>query len=104
MCVCLRTQDIEFTVQEGKLFMLQCRSGKRTGGAAVKIAVDLVNEKLVTPDQAIMMVCGEHTYTQYGMRTLCCARELIKLSVSSKSLYMPIIYVKSWRVMCVAGA
>jgi pyruvate,orthophosphate dikinase len=35
-------QDIEFTVQEGKLYMLQTRSGKRTGVSAVKIAVDLV--------------------------------------------------------------
>ena len=36
------TQDIEFTVQEGQLYMLQTRGGKRTGAAAVKIAVDLV--------------------------------------------------------------
>ena len=38
-------QDMEFTVQEGKLFMLQCRNGKRTGPAAVKMAVDMVAEK-----------------------------------------------------------
>ncbi|KAL6761223.1 Pyruvate/Phosphoenolpyruvate kinase-like domain-containing protein [Haematococcus lacustris] len=53
-------QDIEFTVQEGKLFMLQCRSGKRTGAAAVKIAVDAVAEGLVTPEQAICMVEPTH--------------------------------------------
>jgi hypothetical protein len=41
-------QDIEFTIQEGKLFMLQTRNGKRGGEAAVKIAVDLVNEGLIT--------------------------------------------------------
>ncbi|KAJ9534507.1 hypothetical protein QJQ45_022143, partial [Haematococcus lacustris] len=52
--------DIEFTVQEGKLFMLQCRSGKRTGAAAVKIAVDAVAEGLVTPEQAICMVEPTH--------------------------------------------
>jgi pyruvate,orthophosphate dikinase len=46
-------QDIEFTVQEGKLFLLQTRHGKRTGHAAVKIAVDLVGEGLATTDQAI---------------------------------------------------
>jgi pyruvate, orthophosphate dikinase len=46
-------------VQEGKLFMLQCRGGKRTGAAAVKIAVDMVDEGLVTPDQAVLMV-GAH--------------------------------------------
>ncbi|MEW5852541.1 MAG: pyruvate, phosphate dikinase [Myxococcota bacterium] len=47
-------QDIEFTVQEGRLFMLQTRSGKRTGPAAVRIAVDMVNEKLVTPEDAVL--------------------------------------------------
>ncbi|MBI4951825.1 MAG: pyruvate, phosphate dikinase [Myxococcales bacterium] len=46
-------QDIEFTVQEGKFFMLQTRHGKRTGAAAVKIAVDLVREGLVTEDEAV---------------------------------------------------
>lgn len=38
----IRSQDIEFTVQEGKLYVLQCRSGKRTAKAAVKVAVDMV--------------------------------------------------------------
>ncbi|MFO0612143.1 MAG: pyruvate, phosphate dikinase [Polyangiaceae bacterium] len=47
-------QDIEFTVQEGRLFMLQTRHGKRTGAAALKIAVDLVREGLVTKDEAVM--------------------------------------------------
>jgi len=47
-------QDIEFTVQEGRLFMLQTRSGKRTGTAAVKIAVDLVREGLVTEEEAVL--------------------------------------------------
>jgi len=46
-------QDIEFTVQEGKLFLLQTRHGKRTGHAAVKIAVDLVREGLVDIDRAV---------------------------------------------------
>jgi pyruvate,orthophosphate dikinase len=49
-------QDIEFTVQEEKLFMLQCRSGKRTGPAAFKVAVDLVDEGLVSKNQAVLMV------------------------------------------------
>ncbi|MDR3155202.1 MAG: pyruvate, phosphate dikinase [Deltaproteobacteria bacterium] len=47
-------QDIEFTIQEGKLWMLQCRNGKRTGTAALRIAVDLVREKLITPQEAVM--------------------------------------------------
>jgi pyruvate,orthophosphate dikinase len=46
-------QDIEFTVQQGKLWMLQTRSGKRTAKAALKIAVDMANEGLITQDEAI---------------------------------------------------
>jgi pyruvate, orthophosphate dikinase len=53
-------QDIEFTIQEGKLFMLQTRNGKRGGEAAVKIAVDLVAEGLITKEQAIQKVLPEH--------------------------------------------
>jgi pyruvate,orthophosphate dikinase len=49
-------QDFEFTVQESKLYMLQTRNGKRTGQAAVKIAVDMVEEGLVSKEQALMMV------------------------------------------------
>ncbi len=52
-------QDIEFTVQENKLYMLQCRTGKRFGVAAVKIAVDLVKEKLITKKEAILRVQPE---------------------------------------------
>lgn len=46
-------QDIEFTVQEGRLFILQTRNGKRTGPAAVKIAVDMVDEELISKEDAI---------------------------------------------------
>ena len=49
-------QDMEFTIEEGKLFMLQCRNGKRTGAAAIKIAVDLVNEGLITKEEALLRV------------------------------------------------
>ncbi|MBY0423516.1 MAG: pyruvate, phosphate dikinase, partial [Parvularculaceae bacterium] len=49
-------QDIEFTVQDGKLWMLQTRNGKRTARAALKIAVDLCREGLVTEDEAILRV------------------------------------------------
>ena len=49
-------QDMEFTVEEGKLFMLQCRNGKRTGAAAIKMAVDMVAEKLITKEQALLRV------------------------------------------------
>jgi len=49
-------QDFEFTVQEGKLYMLQTRNGKRTGHAAVRIAVDMVKEKLITKEEALLRV------------------------------------------------
>ncbi len=49
-------QDFEFTIQEGKLFLLQTRNGKRTAQAAVKIAVDMVNEGLITEEEAILRV------------------------------------------------
>lgn len=52
-------QDIEFTIEKGRLFILQCRAGKRTGMAAVKIAVDMVNEGLITKEQALTRVAPE---------------------------------------------
>ena len=52
--------DLEFTVQEGQLYMLQTRVGKRTGIAAVKIAVDMVKERLITKEEAVLRVEPEH--------------------------------------------
>ncbi len=49
-------QDLEFTIQQGKLYMLQTRAGKRTGAAAVRIAVDMVKERLIKPEDAIQRV------------------------------------------------
>jgi pyruvate, orthophosphate dikinase len=49
-------QDLEFTIDDGKLYMLQTRNGKRTAAAAVKIATDLVAEKLITEKEAVMRV------------------------------------------------
>ena len=49
-------QDMEFTIENGKLFMLQTRNGKRTAQAALKIAVDLVNEGMITKEQALLKV------------------------------------------------
>ena len=49
-------QDMEFTIENGKLFMLQTRNGKRTAQAALKIAVDLVNEGMLTKEEALMKV------------------------------------------------
>ena len=49
-------QDMEFTIENGKLFMLQTRNGKRTAAAALKIACDMVDEGLINTDEALMMV------------------------------------------------
>jgi len=49
-------QDIEFTIERGTLYMLQTRNGKRTGPAAVKIACDMVKEKLITRDEALLRI------------------------------------------------
>ncbi len=53
-------QDMEFTVQDGKLFMLQTRNGKRTGLAALKVAVDMVHEGLITKEEAVTRVEPGH--------------------------------------------
>ncbi len=52
-------QDFEFTIEKGKMYMLQTRDGKRTAAAAVKVAVDMVKEGLLTEDQAIMKMKAE---------------------------------------------
>ena len=49
-------QDMEFTIEKGKLYMLQTRNGKRTAAAALKIAVDMVNEGMITKNEAVMQV------------------------------------------------
>ncbi|MDP2722305.1 MAG: pyruvate, phosphate dikinase [Bacteroidales bacterium] len=52
-------QDLEFTIENGKLWLLQTRNGKRTGAAMVKIAVDMLNEKLIGKEEALMRVNPE---------------------------------------------
>ncbi len=49
-------QDFEFTIEKGRLFMLQTRNGKRTGLAAIRIAVDLCDQGLISPDEALMRI------------------------------------------------
>jgi len=53
-------QDLEFTIQEGKFYMLQTRSGKRTGRASVKIAVEMVREGMIDEKEALLRVSPEH--------------------------------------------
>ena len=55
-------QDFEFTIQDGKLYMLQTRNGKRTGLAAVRVAIDMVKEKLITKEEAIHRVEPNQLY------------------------------------------
>ncbi|MFN0007069.1 MAG: pyruvate, phosphate dikinase [Planctomycetota bacterium] len=52
-------QDVEFTIEDGRLWMLQCRTGKRTGPAAVRIAVDMVRERLISREEALRRVAPE---------------------------------------------
>ena len=52
-------QDVEFTIERGKLWMLQTRNGKRTAQAAVRIAVDMAEEKLITREEAVLRVTPE---------------------------------------------
>ena len=49
-------QDMEFTIQEGKLYFLQTRNGKRTAPAAIQIACDLVDEGMITPEEAVCRI------------------------------------------------
>ena len=52
-------QDVEFTIERGKLWMLQTRAGKRTAGAAIRIAVEMVDENVIGPDEAVMRIDPE---------------------------------------------
>jgi pyruvate,orthophosphate dikinase len=56
-------QDVEFTIEQGKLWMLQTRDGKRTAKASIKIAVDMANEDLITREEAVKRVKPEHVDT-----------------------------------------
>ena len=79
-------QDVEFTIERGKLWMLQTRSGKRTAQAAIKIAVDMANEKLIGREEAILRVTPDQVDTllhpQYNADTLKAAKAAGKLYAS----------------------
>jgi pyruvate,orthophosphate dikinase len=72
-------QDVEFTIEHGRLWMLQCRNGKRTAKAAVKIAVDMVDEHLITKEMAINRVTPSDVDTllhpQFSVETKTKARK-----------------------------
>jgi pyruvate,orthophosphate dikinase len=71
-------QDVEFTVERGKLWMLQCRSGKRTGPAAFNIALNLVEEGLISKDDALMRIEADHV------------KQVLHPSFSKESLESPL--------------
>lgn len=72
-------QDIEFTIEKGKLWMLQTRDGKRTAQAAVRIAVDMVEEKLISREEAVLRVSPDQIdfflHPQFGRETKLTAKE-----------------------------
>ena len=61
-------QDMEYTIEHGKLYMLQTRNGKRTAAAALKIAVDLVDEGMLTEEEAVAAWSSPSSWTR------CCTR------------------------------
>ncbi|MFA7376955.1 MAG: PEP/pyruvate-binding domain-containing protein, partial [Acholeplasmataceae bacterium] len=73
-------QDMEFTIEKGKLYMLQTRNGKRTAQAALKIAIDLVKEGLLTEKEALMKVepaqLDQLLHPQFDQKTLQHATQL----------------------------
>ncbi len=72
-------QDVEFTIENGRLWMLQTRTGKRTAKAAIKIAVDMTNEGLIDKETAVMRVDPEQVntmlHTQFNAATMQAARD-----------------------------
>ena len=72
-------QDIEFTIEKEKLWMLQTRDGKRTAQAAVRIATDMVEEKLISKEEAVLRVSPEQVdfflHPQFGQETILTAKE-----------------------------
>ncbi len=70
-------QDIEFTVERGKLYLLQTRTGKRTAAAAVRIARDMVAEGLITKREAVLRVPTRSSSTS------CCIRSSIRVRAQS---------------------
>jgi len=76
--------DIEFTIQEGKLYMLQCRVGKRNGPAAVKMAVDMYEEGIITKEIAVMRV--EPAQLDELLHPIIDPKEEVKLKPLAKGL------------------
>jgi len=78
-------QDVEFTIEEGKLYILQTRSGKRTGFAAVRIAVEMAEEGLITEDEAILRIDPAEQLSQL-LQPIFDPREKAKAKVLARGL------------------
>lgn len=98
-------QDLEFTVEDGKLFILQTRSGKRTAAAALKIAIDLLDEGLVTEEESLMLVDPSQLDTllhpQFDPKALAAATPLgTGLAASPGAAYGRVVFTaedaKAW--------
>jgi pyruvate,orthophosphate dikinase len=72
-------QDIEFTIESGKVYILQTRNGKRTGNAAIKIAIDMVNEELITREEAVQRI------------TVNDVRQILHNQIKNVSEYKPLV-------------
>jgi len=73
-------QDVEFTIEKGKLWMLQTRDGKRTAQAAVRIAVDMAEERLISREEAVLRVSAEqvdfYLHPQFSLEAIQIAKEM----------------------------
>ncbi|MDE5766371.1 MAG: pyruvate, phosphate dikinase, partial [Clostridia bacterium] len=80
-------QDMEFTIEQGKLYMLQTRNGKRTAAAAIKIACDLIDEKMITEKEALMQIDAKSLdmllHPQFDPKAL---KEADKINVVGKGI------------------
>ena len=80
-------QDMEFTVEHGKLFMLQTRNGKRTAAAAIKIACDLIDEGMKTEEEALLMLDPKQLdallHPQFDQKALKAATPVASASAAS---------------------
>jgi pyruvate,orthophosphate dikinase len=72
-------QDLEFTIQQGKLFILQTRNGKRTGAAAIKVAVDMVEEGMISKEEAVERVTPKQLDQLFHPRIEPSAKESLKV-------------------------
>ena len=101
-------QDMEYTIERGKLYMLQTRNGKRTAAAAIKIAVDLVNEGMITTDEAVLKVEPKQLdsllHPQFDAAALKTAKEIAVGLAASPGAACGMIYFTAEEAVAAAKA